>query len=127
MSQLTEKESEGDFLTDEELKEYDREFDLRAFSYGLRIMQVPDGNEYSGEWIKDVGSFWKENRTQLGVSRRKMAEEVGTSVGMIRFLELGFIEDRELNPTFLRSCARALGKPRLYGQFRKRFGIPKQP
>jgi hypothetical protein len=92
---------------------------LRVFS--TRSAGIPADERGSFEWLATAGAFWWEAREHAGLSRDEVANQVGSSVNQIRFLEFGVVTPQELSERRLRPYARALGDPGLYEQFQERF------
>jgi hypothetical protein len=72
-------------------------------------------NRNSAEFRAYLDELWRRLRVF------SIALQLGLPVNRLRFLELGLVTRHELSESRLRDCARTVGDPALYDQFRERL------
>lgn len=109
-------------LNSPQFKLYLDELWRRLPNYAERAAAISPEAPSSVEQLGRIGKYWWRARETARLSRYHVAERMGVSVNQVRFFEIGLgsEEERETLPL---PYANALGRPDLYVQFLKRFGL----
>lgn len=98
----------------------------RLPDFARRAMDKEPETVGSAEWIENTGHFWWDARSEMSISRQKMASLMNVDINEIRFFEMGLPEKRQLWE-FSRSYAEIIGRPELYSTFCDQFNLPAEP
>ena len=100
----------------------------RLTRFRERAAAIPANAVGSSEWLKDVGDYWEEARTNSGLSRYEVAGKIGVHVNVIRFLELGMAYPEELYGKLLPQLSQSLtGNLESYETFNQKYKITEMP
>lgn len=109
-------------LNSPEFRQYMDELWRRLPGYAARAAAIKPEASGSVEQLGRMGKFWWQIREAAHLSKYQMAERVGVHVNQVRLFEVGLGSDEDVERLPV-SYANALGRPDLYVQFLKRFGL----